>query len=112
MPIDYVLLGRRIALYRAKASLSQEALAETVHVNMYHISRIENGHTAPSPDLLVDIANALGVSADDLLIDSLQKFSAINKVHQLLDDCSPVEETIIVRNAENLKQILEDLDIK
>ena len=112
MPIDYVLLGQRIAFYRAKASLSQEKLADKVHVNSQHISKIERGRSRPSPDLLVDLANALNVTVDTLLIDSIQSPSAAEKLRHLLEGCSSTEGTIIMRNAENLKKILEDLDIK
>lgn len=112
MPIDYDLLGQRIAFYRTQVSLSQEKLAEVVHVSKQHISKIEQGRNRPSPDLLVDIAAAVNVTLDDLLADSLQHSSGATRLHQLLDDCSPAEETIIIKNAENLKQILDELNIK
>jgi len=112
MPIDYELLGKRIAYYRNKAALSQDALADIVHVNKYHINRIEKGHANPSPDLLVDIANAMNVTLDDLLTDSLQHLSEFSRLHQLLDNCSPDKGSVIIRNAENLSQILDELNIK
>ena len=111
MPVDYTLLGKKISYYREKVSLSQEALADLVHVNKYHINRIEKGHSCPSPDLLVDIANALRTTVDDLVADSLLYQSQSNRLAELTKDCTPTEETIITRNAEHLKQILNDLHI-
>ena len=90
--------------------MTQEDLANEVHVNFYHIGKIEQGRVRPSSDLIVDIANVLNVSVDDLLIGSLQSLSSSTVLHQLLKDCSPAEETIIVRNAESLKQILKETD--
>ena len=112
MPIDYSILGERIAYFRKKASLSQEALADLVHVNKYHIAKIELGSSHPSPDLLVDIAVAINTTIDDLLIDNFSRLSSITQIQQLLEGCSPAKEEIIIKNAESLKKILDDLNIK
>ncbi len=82
-----------------------------VHVNRKHISKIEQGRSRPSFDLLVDIANALNVSVNDLL-DEFPSSSALTKLKQLLDGCTPAEREIILRNAEALKKILDELEIK
>ena len=55
-----------------------------------HISVIETAINRPSLDTLVDIANALNVSADDLLVDSLthSASTADSEIHRLLLDCN------------------------
>lgn len=111
MPIDYVILGQRIAAFRTKAQLSQDQLAMTVHVNRKHISKIEQGRSRPSFDLLVDIAKELKVSVNELL-DNTYSPSALTQLNQLLDGCTPTEKEIILRNAETLKKILDELEIK
>lgn len=110
MPIDYTLLGQRIAHYRSLASLSQEKLSEMIPINSHYLSNIETGRAKPSSDLLVDIAAALNVSVDDLLVDSLHGVS--EKMHQLLLECSPTKKEILYKNAEHLKNLLDDLNIK
>ena len=99
--------------FRSKQSLSQEALAEMVDQSRVNINRIENGDRLPSIDVLVDIANALHVSVDDLLVDSLQHpiSTADSDLHRLLLDCNKVEEQIITMNAQELKKILYGLGI-
>ena len=71
MAINYEQLGKRIRHFREKAGISQDELGRRVFVNNIHISNIETGKKAPSIDLLIELANALEVSADDLLVDSL-----------------------------------------
>ena len=69
MAIDYTALGQRIADFRSKENLSQEELAFRCGVGNKHISNIELGKSKPSLESLVQIANFLNVSADDLLVD-------------------------------------------
>lgn len=55
MPIDYLMLGQKVAYYRTQASLSQEELADMLNVERSYISKIEKGRAKPSPDILVGI---------------------------------------------------------
>lgn len=99
--------------FRSKQNLSQESLAEMVDQSRVNINRIENGDRLPSIDVLVDIANVLHVSVDDLLVDSLEYpiSTANSELHRLLLDCNKVEEQILTKNAQELKKILYSLGI-
>ena len=76
MAIDYEKLGKRIKHFREQKGISQDELGNLVWVNNVHISNIETGKKAPSIDLLIELANALGISTDDLLVLSrvMRKF--------------------------------------
>ena len=63
------ILGETIRAKRAKADLSQEALAEKATLSTVFISRIERGVESPSLDSLVKIAKAFGVKVRDLVAD-------------------------------------------
>ena len=108
MPVNYDMLGKRIRSFRTQREVSQEYLAETTILSREYIARIETGKKKPSLDVIVDIANALGVSADDLLSDSLEHSvsTANTELHQLLLDCTKTEVEIITRMAKELKAIL------
>ena len=67
MATDYKALGKRISNARKQAGITQEALGEQLNMTRKHISVIESAIKRPSLDALVDIANALDVSTDDLL---------------------------------------------
>ncbi len=113
MPVDNLKLGERMKHLRSNQNISQEALAEMVSQSRVNINRIENGDRLPSIDVLVDIANALHVSVDDLLVDSLNNpaSTADSDLHRLLLDCNKVEEQILTKNAQELKKILYGLGI-
>lgn len=52
---------------REKNGLSQNELAERLHVTRQAVSRWENGETVPSTDILVDISREFDVSINTLL---------------------------------------------
>jgi transcriptional regulator with XRE-family HTH domain len=62
-----VEIGERVRQRRDALKLTQEQLAAETGVTPQHVSRIENGLNEPSLDLLVRLAQSLGVTADFLL---------------------------------------------
>ena len=113
MAIDYEALGKRISNARKQIGITQEALGEQLNMTRKHISVIETAINRPSLDALVDIANALNVSADDLLVDSLthSASTADSEIHRLLLDCNTTEQEILTRTVKELKAILYGLGI-
>ena len=113
MLIDIEGVGMRIKHHRSLRGLSQEQLGNLTLTKTQHISNIETGRKLPSLELLVSIANALHVSADDLLVDSLEESSAQtgDDIHKLLLDCSDIEKKIIVRTLSSLKAALSEFGI-
>ena len=97
MELDYKAIGKRIKIARIQADLKQERLAEMVDLSPTHLSNIENGTTRVSLQTIVALANALGVSADDLLCDSVirSKVQFEKDIRDILDDCDDYEIRII-----------------
>ena len=60
-------IGERIKKAREDRNMKQEALASAVGVSVPMISRIEKNSKLPSLQLLISIAQALGVPAGQLL---------------------------------------------
>ena len=73
MALDYTALGKRISTFRSASGLTQEQFCEKLNVSRKHISQIEAAISRPSLETLVDIANVLNISADDLTQVSLLK---------------------------------------
>ena len=67
--MDQKAIGRRIKAARERKGLTQEELAEEVDLSPMHVSVIERGVKLPKLETLMNIANALDVSADVLLQD-------------------------------------------
>ena len=108
MATDYKALGKRISNARKQAGITQEALGEQLNMTRKHISVIESAIKRPSLDALVDIANALDVSTDDLLVDSLMHSTSTSnsEIHRLLLDCNEIEQEILTRMVREMKAIL------
>ena len=62
-------IGRNIRKYRLMKKLRQEDLAELANLTNNYIGAIERGEKIPSLETLIVIINALGVSADMILVD-------------------------------------------
>lgn len=114
MAIDYISLGARIRYYRTQSGLTQEELADEANISRSLIGFIERGDKAPSMDSFINIANALRVPADELLVDNLTVSNSQRDGddYYILLDCSPEEATILVRNMKDLKEILRKYTIK
>lgn len=113
MSIDYKSIGKRIKRFRMERKLSQEDLGELISLNPHYLSQIENGRRIPSVDTLVMIANALEVSADDLLMDLLTHLNAeaAMKSHSLVADCNDTECQILIRLLQFMKDLLKEQGI-
>ncbi len=67
--MDLSAIGGRVKAAREAKGLTQEDLAALVELSPTHVSVIERGVKPPKLSTLVAIANALEVSADNLLQD-------------------------------------------
>ena len=81
--------------------------------NILNSFKKPDGTKVPSLSVLVEIANTLSVSADELLLDCLEhsSSSANSEFHRLLLDCNETEQTVIIRMAKELKAALVSLGI-
>ena len=69
--MDYLRLGQRIRRQRKLMGLTQKEVAERAGISLPFYGHIERGTRKASLETTVDLANALGVSTDMLLQDSL-----------------------------------------
>lgn len=108
MELDYKAIGKRIKIARIRADLTQERLAERVGLSTTHLSNIETGTTRVSLRSIVGLANALGVTADDLLCDNVvrAKVQFEREMAQLLGDCDEYELRVIREVAAAAKSAL------
>ena len=60
-------LGQNMKRIRSKNGMSQGDIARALEVDRGYISNIENGKKNPTIATIQKLANALGVSADELL---------------------------------------------
>ena len=95
--VDYVSMGKQVRKYRKKKGWNQSDLADAVKMSNTTISHIEVGKGKPELNTVVRIANALDVTLDMLLCDSLK--AAVTPyqldIADFMADCSPVEFRLI-----------------
>ena len=108
MELDYKAIGKRIKIARIKADLTQERLAEMVEISPTHMSNIETGTTCVSLTAIVSLANALSVTVDDLLCDSVvkSKVQFEKDIAGILADCDEYEIRMVKDMAQALKETL------
>lgn len=97
--MDYKRLGKRLKEERLKNELSQERLAEKAGLSSVYISHIECGTAKASLESLVKICNALGITPDLVLYDSLYNSRAYftDELSSLIGKCSDKELKVIAR---------------
>jgi transcriptional regulator with XRE-family HTH domain len=59
--------AKNLKRLRALAGLSQSGLAEKAGVSLRNLQNWEQGHREPRLDMILPLARALGVTADELL---------------------------------------------
>ena len=69
--MKYTSIGKNIRNCRIEKKMRQEDLAEKTGLSTNYIGMIERGEKIPSLESLIDILNALHVSADTILYEEL-----------------------------------------
>ena len=105
MAVDYSALGEKIRGYRVKRGFTQEKLAEEANRSSTYISHIERGVKSMSLDTLVEVANALNITADSLLVDELDNTIVItnHEFASLIADCSEYERRVLLEVVKSTK---------
>ena len=106
--IDYKSIGKRIKTARIRLDMTQERLAEQVNLSPSHLSNIETGTTKVSLPTIIKLANALQVSVDSLLADSVVQSKAVfeEDIQTILSDCDDYEIRVIADIAAATKKTL------
>lgn len=97
-------LGKRIKEARQEKHLTGEQLAEKLSISLGFLRELERGGKKPSLDTLVIIANELGVSADELLCDSVNKAQpiALAGIAKKLEGLSPEQVLFVEKMIDSL----------
>ena len=113
MGLEYQAIGTRVRRLRKARGLTQQTLAELSDQEPSNISHIERGATKLSLPTLVSVANALEVTVDQLLCDSLPASRSVfeTEAAHILSDCSHLELKVITETIRTLKENLRRLKL-
>lgn len=111
MDLDYVVIGNRIREARIKKKWTQAVLAERANVETSYISHIERAVTKLSLPTLINLANALDTTLDELVYGNLTKSAHVSTqiINELLSDCSPDELRAIAEMIKTTKSVLRTM---
>ncbi len=112
MEINYSSIGKKIRTARIALGWTQAKLAEESGVEPSNISHIERAATKLSLPTLINIANALGVSLDELVYGSLvrNEHISVNEINALLSDCSAKELSSLLEILKTAKTVIRHLN--
>ena len=107
---DLKVFGAKIKGFRKKRGYTQEQLAEILSCSNTFICYIEKGKKCVSLDMFIDIANALNVSADELLQDFMVNTVAVSNhdFAAITADCSTYEMRILLDILTSAKRTLRE----
>ena len=102
-------IGQRISQYRKQKGLTQEQLSEMVGLTPHHLSAIERGASGVRIEILVQMINIFGCTADDIfcdVIDSGYK-SRASRISDQLEHLSPEKRDKVLDVLETLVKTFE-----
>ncbi len=110
MDIDYKAIGKRIKLARVRIDMQQDVLAEKANLSPSHMSNIETGKTKVSLPSLISIANALSVSANELLCDNVEHSKIVfeKEAKGIFDDSTDYETKVMVKVMKAAKEAIRE----
>lgn len=106
--IDYKLIGTRIKKARKDKGITQETLAESLHVSVGFISQLERGITKVNLETLGKISSVTGTEISYFVsgISTNEKDYAVSEISKLIYELDGKEREIL------LNQIKSYLEMK
>jgi len=97
--MPYAEIGKNIRKYRKQQGLTQEQLAELSNLSTNYLGSIERGEKTLTLKTLIGIVDALNITADLLLCDSIQNGYKIKSsmITEKLEKLSPSERNKILQ---------------
>ena len=110
MAIDYKIIGMRVRELRKAKNWTQAKLAEKAGIEPSNLSHIERAATKLSLPTLINIANALGATLDEIVYTNLSNSEHVASgiIGELLADCSPGELSSLTEIIKTTKYILRN----
>ena len=106
--LNYKMIGQCIRAERNMKGWQQAELAFRAGMTSAHLSHIETAQTKLALPTIVKIANALSVSVDELLYDSMEQVKVVynKKIAEELKDCDPAELRDFLEIIQSIKKVL------
>lgn len=96
--VDYESIGRRIAINRKRANVTQASLAEQLDVSESFISQVERGKAKISLPRLCQIADFLNIDVAVLVSDcsKLNMNDLNSEIELIINDWTPEQRSMLI----------------
>lgn len=110
MHVDFMLIGRRVKEIRKQLCITQAQLAEMTDLSISYISHIETAQKKASLESLVRIADALGITVDEILngnqLNNPTEYQT--DIDLIMADCTQPEKRLMYEIIQATKGILRN----
>lgn len=105
--VDYIKIGERIRKQRKSLGLTQEKLANELHITSFYLSKIENGKVSATLETLAEIAYKLEIDLSSLITGTskLEEQTYIDELHSICSKATQKQLDLIIKLA---KAVIED----
>lgn len=101
-----VVVGNKLKILRKNKKMSQEEVADCLHISQSAYARMESGESSSWANHILTICKIFGITPEDLLkVDLNREISSINDADQLSDQIIEQYEERI----KELKKMIRDL---
>ena len=94
------MFSERLKMLRKEKGLSQQELADMLCVVRQTVSKWEKGLSLPDADMLIKLANALGISVNELLGIQMENSGA---QQEIIEQLMKINEQLIIKNRRSRK---------
>ena len=102
-------IGRTLAQRREAKDMTQDQVAEALHIGTEAVSRMERGLTMPTVQRLAELAEVYGCGIDELLIASSTRTSdQAELISQILQTLPEADRAMIVEVVQKIAARLKD----
>ncbi|MBD5394199.1 MAG: helix-turn-helix transcriptional regulator [Lachnospiraceae bacterium] len=112
--VDYKDLGSRIRIKRKEHKMSQEELAGKAQLSTQHISNVENARSKIGLEKLVDIANVLDCSLDELACGSVNSGRTVynREIAEMIEDFSDTQRRALPKFLRDFNYLYKLMEIE
>lgn len=103
------MLGETLKQLRKEKKMSQQQVADIIHVSQQTYAKYENGTIEPNIENISALSNYFSVSIDYLLNKTTQESDATQKFYNILDNCLLKIENFNKLNDNEIKKISDIL---
>ena len=111
--MDYIALGMNIRKTRKTKNITQEKLSEYVGISPVFMSQIENASRKPSLETVVNIANSLNVTIDELITNksSREQLKNITNIDFTTEQLNIISKIFEKRSLKEISALLNAFNI-